>query len=50
VGVSLGSTDKTRIDGVGLKAIFTAKKGKNAQFLWKADGIGVLGYGRNLTD
>jgi hypothetical protein len=50
VGVSLETTDKIRIHAVGPQGISTVKKGKNAKFIWKADGDGVLGYGRNLTD
>jgi hypothetical protein len=32
------------------QGISTIKKGKNPEFIRKADGDGVLGYGRNLTD
>jgi hypothetical protein len=39
VGVSLGSTKKIRIHAP-----------LNAEFIRKADGGGVLGYGRNITD
>lgn len=49
-GVSLGSTNKTRIHAVGPQGIFTAEEDKNAKLIRKADGDGVLGYGRNLTD
>jgi hypothetical protein len=50
MGVSLGSIDTTRIHVVGPQGICTVKKGENAEFIKKADGDGVLGYEKNLTD
>jgi hypothetical protein len=50
MGVSLGSIATTRMHAVDPQGISTVKKGENAELIKRADGDGVLGYGRNLTD
>jgi hypothetical protein len=42
--------DETWMYQESVQGFSTTKKAKNAEFVRKADGDGVLGYGRNLTD